>query len=962
MGKVADAYGRFVTRNAACIMLGMLAIVIAAVVTLVSVGIELDTQNAFESFGNDVSNTGDSQKLARENNVFSLDSIPLSKDTEEPQQSVSVHSVTMIFKSRDGDDGNLLTVETLEAIKEYEDSVLDIDRWDDFCLLDDNDSSRCSPFTSITNYIYPSFVNGSAQPIFDGRGDLVADPLATIASLPQELTTSLLSSEYLEDGTAHAILTSFPIAYPLEGYTKPYDEDGEVAEMNDEYNSWSNDVFAVFTEDREEANADARGFQILFLGTSTIGVGGVTESEFLDTVSKDGLKAAGSLVVVFLYMWYHTKSPALTALGMFHILMALPLALFINRVIIGVKLISFLQFLGVFIILGIGADDIFIMLDAWKQSALHDELGGHAEKRASWAISRAAKAMAISSATTAAAFYVNALSSIPAVAFFGIFTGSLVLMNYWMVVTWFPAAIILHHRVQRYGYLSLFKSRSALKASKVKPENLEAGKESAAPVIEMRALERFFRDSFVPFVYRNRVAILVAFMAVIISSTFFAVQLSPAENPGQFLPDDANLQDALTTLSDDFGSASVPPTAFIMFGVTGIDREGVDVTDLSFLGVEQYYDDFDPGTIEAQDFIMDLCAELRTFDWVVETVTGTEGNLTATKDVGCFLEDVYDFLNESSTYRIPPADFNEVIANWTSATEAELRTVREPSGDSRPTEWVGFDPETLELAYVAIAVNLTLPGGDFVQAVDSAPVFDEVEEWMSEVNAESPDSLGPGAQYSATWIRMRTEQTLIRSAVQGAFISLAATFVVMLISTQGFLLSFWVTLTVGLIFLSLMAAMVLIGWTLGIIESVALTVTVGLSVDYAVHLANSYHESPAPTRYLRLQQGLTEMGISVFSSAVTTVGSSAVLFFTIIAIFQRFGSFIVIVISLSFLYAFFFWVALSAVIGPKDDSLWSSPLPLDLSGDHRYPEKAGSLGMISWPGANGDPAPVIAMQ
>lgn len=35
----------------------------------------------------------------------------------------------------------------------------------------------------------------------------------------------------------------------------------------------------------------------------------------------------------------------------------------------------------------------------------------------------------------------------------------------------------------------------------------------------------------------------------------------------------------------------------------------------------------------------------------------------------------------------------------------------------------------------------------------------------------------------------------------------------------------------------------LLGWELGVIESVSITVLVGLSVDYVVHLANSYIEA-----------------------------------------------------------------------------------------------------------------------
>lgn len=50
--------------------------------------------------------------------------------------------------------------------------------------------------------------------------------------------------------------------------------------------------------------------------------------------------------------------------------------------------------------------------------------------------------------------------------------------------------------------------------------------------------------------------------------------------------------------------------------------------------------------------------------------------------------------------------------------------------------------------------------------------------------------------------------------------------------------------------ISVVTIMVLMGWQLGVGESLALVIIIGLSVDYIVHLANHYVESVAyETRY-----------------------------------------------------------------------------------------------------------------
>jgi hypothetical protein len=63
-------------------------------------------------------------------------------------------------------------------------------------------------------------------------------------------------------------------------------------------------------------------------------------------------------------------SLALTALIVCTILASFPLALAIYAVVLGIRWIGVLHFLGIFIILGIGVDDVFVVLDHWKVSSM----------------------------------------------------------------------------------------------------------------------------------------------------------------------------------------------------------------------------------------------------------------------------------------------------------------------------------------------------------------------------------------------------------------------------------------------------------------------------------------------------------------------------------------------------------------------------------------------------------------
>jgi len=48
----------------------------------------------------------------------------------------------------------------------------------------------------------------------------------------------------------------------------------------------------------------------------------------------------------------------------------------------------------------------------------------------------------------------------------------------------------------------------------------------------------------------------------------------------------------------------------------------------------------------------------------------------------------------------------------------------------------------------------------------------------------------------------------------------------------------------------------MIGWQLGVIESISVTILVGLSVDYIVHLAVGYVESRHSKRHARTRESL----------------------------------------------------------------------------------------------------------
>jgi hypothetical protein len=92
-----------------------------------------------------------------------------------------------------------------------------------------------------------------------------------------------------------------------------------------------------------------------------------------------------------------------------------------------------------------GADDIFVLQDAWRQSAVQrKEISGSKLTRFAWAYRRASNAMLVTSITTCMAFIAAATTPVPAIMSFGIFAACVVAFDLMMVISWFAACLMFH--------------------------------------------------------------------------------------------------------------------------------------------------------------------------------------------------------------------------------------------------------------------------------------------------------------------------------------------------------------------------------------------------------------------------------------------------------------------------------------------------------------------------------------
>lgn len=163
---------------------------------------------------------------------------------------------------------------------------------------------------------------------------------------------------------------------------------------------------------------------------------------------------------------------------------------------------------------------------------------------------------------------------------------------------------------------------------------------------------------------------------------------------------------------------------------------------------------------------------------------------------------------------------------------------------------------------------------------------------------------------------MQSELAFFNGAKTGVLISGVLAFLILLIATKNILVSLYAIKSVFLIVMCVVAIMIMKGWSLGVSESIAMVIIIGISVNYVVHLAAHYVHCMAPARFDKSTDSIAAMGISIFSGAMTTLGSGVFLFGGKIIFFQKFALIITTTVILSITYALVYFLAFMHAIGP----------------------------------------------
>jgi len=189
----------------------------------------------------------------------------------------------------------------------------------------------------------------------------------------------------------------------------------------------------------------------------------------------------------------------------------------------------------------------------------------------------------------------------------------------------------------------------------------------------------------------------------------------------------------------------------------------------------------------------------------------------------------------------------------------------------------------------------------------------------SEINGRVADgeALPAAVQACLKWVVVSTQSVYVSSALSGCVIGCALACAVLIAVSRNLILTALATFTIAAVLVSVLTTMVAIGWDLGTVESVCITILAGFAVDYVVHLSYAYMESESAHRAVRVYDTIQHMSRSVIAGFLTSFVAAVPLLFTNLIFLYRFGAFMMMTVGFAVVWSSLFCLACLATFGPQ---------------------------------------------
>ncbi|CAL8313072.1 unnamed protein product [Gadus morhua 'NCC'] len=664
------------------------------------------------------------------------------------------------------------------------------------------------------------------------------------------------------NGTDYSNATALVITFPVINYLNDKTRVGKAKAWEEEFirfmKSYTNSNLTVsFSSERsieDEINRESENdvstivvsYVIMFVYIS-LALGHIQSFRRLLVDSKVSLGIAGILIVL---------SSVACSLGIFSYA-GVPLTLIVIEVI-------------PFLVLAVGVDNIFIIVQTLQrdermpQEELHQQIGR--------ILGDVAPSMLLSSVSETVAFFLGALSNMPAVRTFSLFAGLAVLIDFLLQISCFVSLLGLDAKRQENNRLDILCCVKLADGQEAKTDGL---------------LFRFFKKLYAPFILQEWVRPIV--VAVFVGMLSFSVAVVDKVDVGLdqklSMPDDSYVLQYFKNLSTYLHTG--PPVYFVV--EDGLNYSSPEGQNAVCGGVGCRND-----SLVQQVYSASLISQYTTIAYTPSS----------------WLDDYFDWIKPRSSccryYNTTGAFCNASVVD-PSCLHCRAMT---PAGKQRPTgeDFMHYLPMFLSdnpntkcgkgghAAYSsAVVLGDKGVGSSYFMTYhtilkDSPDYIDALK--MARVLADNI-TLALGHKvfpYSIFYVFYEQYLTIAYDTALNLGVSLGAIFVV---STVLLGFEVWaaalVSLTIAMILVNMFGVMWLWGISLNAVSLVNLVMSCGISVEFCSHIVRAFSVSMKGSRVERAEEALAHMGSSVFSGiTLTKFGGILILALSKSQIFQIF--------------------------------------------------------------------------
>uniref|UniRef100_A0A4W6C657 Niemann-Pick disease, type C1 n=1 Tax=Lates calcarifer TaxID=8187 RepID=A0A4W6C657_LATCA len=680
------------------------------------------------------------------------------------------------------------------------------------------------------------------------------------------------------DATNYNNATALVITFPLNNYLNDSGRLGKALAWEKEFikfmkNFKNPNLTIAFSAERSvedeidrESNSDINtivvSYAIMFIYIS-VALGRIHSFRRLMVDSKISLGIAGILIVL---------SSVSSSLGIFSYA-GVPLTLIVIEVI-------------PFLVLAVGVDNIFIVVQTYQrdermpQEELHQQIGR--------ILGDVAPSMFLSSFSETVAFFLGALSNMPAVRTFSLFAGLAVFIDFLLQISCFVSLLGLDARRQEGNRLDIICCVKLPERQETKTDGF---------------LFWFFKKVYAPFILKEWVRPIIVSTSA--THSHLSLEFSQGQLPLPWLLEHA---DGFKIGLDQ--KLSMPDDSYVLDYFK-------NMSEYLHTGAPVYFvveDGLNYSSPEGQNVVCGGvgCNNNSLVQGLTSPLPFSLSSTTIAVTPSSWLDDYFDWVKPQSTccrYYNTTGDFCNASVVNPSCVHCRPMT---PSGKQRP---IGEDFMRFLPMFLSDNPNIKCGKGGhatYATAVDLYPNNTGVGAtyFMTyhTILKESPDFIDALKMarilaknisqsmdhkvfaYSVFYVFYEQYLTIAYDTAVNLSVSLAAIFVVTTV-LLGFEL--WsavvVSLTIAMILVNMFGVMWLWGISLNAVSLVNLVMSCGISVEFCSHIVRAFSISVKNNRVERAEEALAHMGSSVFSGiTLTKFGGISILALSKSQIFQVF--------------------------------------------------------------------------